>query len=692
MATRLLPWLPAAVVAALVARVALSAVLEKAGHPAVPLDDAFIHFQYAKRLAHGRFFSYVDGDGFSSGATSLLWPALLAPLYALGLRDLSIIWGAWFFGWAALVALAVETYRLSTKLTGRGAALGAGAMVLAFGGYVWCASSGMEVTLLAWWLARTGRLAADWGERAEAERSARQAWELALLGLLGPLVRPEGALASAIAAAALVGFPAPKAIWRLPARALALVPLVGPAIPAALNVALTGHAASSTTLVKWLPANPYYADVRVLGHAIAENLRTFYWTLLDGREWSAVFVPAGARPVAIAALWSIPVAGWTSKRPWRAAIVLALALGMLLPTTYLSFLWNRLRYLWPFAFAWFVGAACAARVLGEVAALVRPRWVAIGPVLAGLCAGALASHLSWTIDDLATSAAAVDKQQVALGRWAATALPADARIGVNDTGAIAYVSDRRTFDVVGLTTPGEARYWVAGAGSRFEHYERLAKTDRSTLPTHFIVYPNWMACDAVLGEQLHEATVTDQTILGGTTMIAYAAKWDLVGSGDAPAEAPNGRLVDELDVADLESESAHAYEVAAQSELDDVTVVHEDGARTLAEGVRQKRTVDRFVAHLPRGVATTVVARLSAPAATELAVTAGGVKLAKVPVPESEWTEVRFVVPASAASERTAIEVAAPPGATFGSMHYWFHADEGTDAASVTLPRADPAH
>lgn len=50
---------------------------------------------------------------------------------------------------------------------------------------------------------------------------------------------------------------------------------------------------------------------------------------------------------------------------------------------------------------------------------------------------------------------------------------------------------RRTFDVVGLTTRSEPRYWAAGAGSRFEHYEHMP---RAELPTHFIVYPGGWPC------------------------------------------------------------------------------------------------------------------------------------------------------------------------------------------------------
>src|SRR6266516_835546 len=101
LARRILPYAPVTLLTAFLAAYTIRGVLAKCGHPAVPLDDAFIHFQYAKRLASGHFFSYVDGEGYSSGATSLLWPMLLAPLYLVGLRDLSIIWGAWFFGFVA---------------------------------------------------------------------------------------------------------------------------------------------------------------------------------------------------------------------------------------------------------------------------------------------------------------------------------------------------------------------------------------------------------------------------------------------------------------------------------------------------------------------------------------------------------------------------------------------------------------
>src|SRR4051812_35386281 len=85
---RWLPYAPVTLATGCLAAYAVHGILARSGHPAVPLDDAFIHFQYAKRLASGHFYSFVEGEGYSSGATSLLWPLVLAPLYLVGLREL----------------------------------------------------------------------------------------------------------------------------------------------------------------------------------------------------------------------------------------------------------------------------------------------------------------------------------------------------------------------------------------------------------------------------------------------------------------------------------------------------------------------------------------------------------------------------------------------------------------------------
>ncbi len=352
-----------------------------------------------------------------------------------------------------------------------------------------------------------------------------------ILGLVAPLVRPEGALASLMIAVALA-----IGLRRAPParRLLAFAPLAGPLLVPLLDLALVGHAASSTTQVKWMIGNPYSSVDSVLA-AVGLNVSFLVTNLLDGGDWTVIFLPEHASVPILLGLIALPIAGARRRVPLHALFAGMVALGSLVPCTYATFLWNRVRYLWPFAGGWFVLLGCLAREAGDLARLFRPRLTAVTPLLAGGFAAALGVRLPWAIRNLAQSASAIRRQQVALGRWAAAELPADARIGVNDTGAIAYLSGRRTFNVVGLTTEGEARYWVAGAGSRFEHYERLPAARR---PTHFIVYPQWMACPPVLGALLHEATVVDQSILGGVTMEAHEARWDLLGSGALPASPP----------------------------------------------------------------------------------------------------------------------------------------------------------
>lgn len=684
---RVLPYVPALITSAFIGAASIRSILARAGGPAVPLDDAFIHFQYARRLAEGDFFAYVAGEGYTTGATSLLWPILLAPFHALGLRDVSLIYAAWLLGTLAHAALAVEAARLTERLAGRAAAIGAGAMCAAFGAFAWFAWSGMETIPFAWLLLRTARAGAAWGDNPRARTPAAHT-QLIALGLLAPLLRPEGALASLLAAAALGLRPRGP---RVSSRLVALLPLAGPLIPPLLHLAFAGHAASSTATVKWLWGNPSYPGAAFTS-AVLDNLQLLTTNVLDGGDWTSIFLPEGSAAPIVAGLGATAYAGWKRRAPFHAAFVLAVALGALVTCTYLSFLWNRVRYLWPFAGAWFVMLACLARLIGDLARQVQPSLTFVTPLCTGLFAGALATRLPFSVRDLAQSAHAIDRQQVALGRWAAENLPPSALIGVNDTGAIAYLSGRRTFDVVGLTTEGEARYWVAGAGSRFEHYEKMP---RDRLPTHFIVYPHWMACEAMLGDALHEATVVDQSILGGDTMVVYEARLDALGSGESPARAPGGAtLVDAVDVSDLESEAAHGYALFGGQDQENQAVLQQaprseevaeepsGGAvegeapvpSLMADGGRFDRSRDRFTARLPAGTQVRLVMRVASDEPVDLSVRAGGRGVGLVSIPGGPWVERTVDLPAEVVAEQTEIDVVAHGEAQFHAFHYWFYA------------------
>ncbi len=688
------PYAPATIWSAALGWMCIRTILAKTeGRPAVPLDDSFIHFQYARRFAEGHPFTFTEGGGFSSGATSFIWPILLAPFHLLGARGLTIIWAAWLLGALLHAATAVETTRLAAPLVGRGAGIAAGVMAAVFGAFAWFAWSGMETIGLAWALVRTVRVASEWTELAPHERTLRRGlWTVGGMGFLAPLFRPEGLVAALIAALVLAVWPArPEGsldsrrdlrMARLGLRALPIVPLVGVLLVPIIHLVLTGHAGSSTTSVKWLVGNPYYFGSR-LWSAIGGNLALMRDDLFVGGTFTAIFIPRWSLvPLAL----GVPALVWLAsiEKKWtRMVFIVGLALATLITATYLTMLWNRVRYIYPFAPAWFILVAAAASATGRLV----ERWfpagtgAAVGAVLGGVYAGALADKLPWAIEDLATSAAAIDGQQVKLGLWARDSLPRDARIGVNDTGAIAYLSQRPTFDVVGLTTEGEARYWVAGAGARFEHYERMP---REALPTHFIVYAEWMALWAVLGEELHHATVIDQSILGGQTKTAFVARWDALGSGalptapaagDGPSGAGPSKLVAELDVADLESEARARYFGFDGWDADCKAILADEEGARVADGGRFRRSADAFTVDLPAGSPIRMTMRMSNDEAVTLKVRAGGRDVGDVEMPAGEWVERTIALPAGA-SGATPIEVRAAGAGTFGSLHYWFFATE----------------
>ncbi len=646
-----------AAVVGVLAFIALRSVLSaNGGEPAVPLDDAYIHFQYARSFWEGRGFAFTEGSIPAPGATSLLWPAALALFYGLGLRAENVIWAAWLLGFVSLGFLGHETRRICDRLLSRDGGLAAEGMVYAFGGFLWFAASGMEVVPLAFVLARSVRRAAEWLEAGETRGSPR---ELIVLAFVGPLLRPEGALATLFVAVTLAFTLAGKR------RAFAALALSGAFVPMLVNWLGTGRAGTTTATVKWLPLNPYHQGP-ALWAAVSYNVELLFGTLLDGRVWSAVFLPQGSALL----LWLAPPAlvFFAFKRGvrGRALLVLAFACGMLLPATYDSFLWNRLRYLWPFMPAWFVGVAALAELVGRALGSFDAKLVRVRLLVSGVAIGGLLDHLPFTISDLSTSAHAISAQQVALGRWAAGALPEKAVLGVNDTGAIAYYSGRRVFDVVGLTTLGEGRYWVAGSGSRFEHYERLP---RAALPSDFIVYPEWFALPELFGEYHTARSVPGATILGGETMVAYTADYGALGTGAHPRGVHGTcRPTDEVDTADLESEARAEYALFDATAADNVVQTHEG----ISDGGRKRRVLDRFSVVLPAN--GKLVARLAAESADTVTFRSGARELARFALTGAPFEEVAFRLPSTPPSgaSKTSVEVVAESG-TFASFHYWLY-------------------
>jgi len=116
------------------------------GQGGVPLDDAWIHFQFARNLARGDGLSFNPGQP-TSGSTAPLWTLLLAAVYFVG-GEFPI--AGQLLSAACFLAALAATYALGKRLTGnRWAAWLASVVVATNGRMVWAGLSALETCLFA---------------------------------------------------------------------------------------------------------------------------------------------------------------------------------------------------------------------------------------------------------------------------------------------------------------------------------------------------------------------------------------------------------------------------------------------------------------------------------------------------------------------------------------------------------------
>lgn len=230
------------------------------GEWSAPLDDVFIHFDYARATARGHPFEWTDGNGYSSGNTSLTYPFVLAAGWLAGFtgRDL--------MKWAAIVAMVsvFGTLLAARRLFiehpkddwGRASSYLLPPVFLGVGALDWSLWSGMEVSFfLATWA-----IALVCWQRLERTGSSRDAWLLGLAGALMVTTRPEASLTVGV-----FGLAAAAVVRRRDGTRRALWLLVRAGLPGGVmlvlqsiaNKAFTGEWSANGAIVKLALNNPY---------------------------------------------------------------------------------------------------------------------------------------------------------------------------------------------------------------------------------------------------------------------------------------------------------------------------------------------------------------------------------------------------------------------------------------------------
>jgi hypothetical protein len=554
---------PRRVARAAIAAIALAAIAIAWGFAAtalrttrpmgLPLDDSYIFLTYARQIGRGEPFSYVPGGGYSAGATGVLWPIVLAPLWALGARGHALVWATFVASVALYAATALGVFRVVRRIAGVLPGGLAAAIALVIPAFAWGALSGMEIAL-------TSALAvAMIAQLATLPATGPPPARLALCLAAVMLSRPEPALIAALVIAV-------AAIGRLRRRELGaalwwLAPLAPVALWLCANRMLAGHWLPNPAQVKSLVAQPGF-DVSDWPRTVAR----LTWRALRGLAWDAAGPLPWPRVVAL--LWligAVRIAAWARReRRWLAgAVIVASPLVVIVAVIASSGLWNFQNYRC-IAPAFPLIAITAGCALGPLAALAaRPRLrrlhaVAAVAVGGGLIAAALRplEADAWLF---AQGVADTNAQTVAVGEYLHRKLPA-ARVVVHDAGAIAYYFDGEIYDLVGLVSHEPLGVVNHGPGARFELLERLAEARF----THFAVYPGWLGTTEFYGEDLYHTPLRPRfqprRLAGDVDLQVIAANWDHAGSGERPLHDHSGwAIVDRIDIADLESEAAHGW-------------------------------------------------------------------------------------------------------------------------------------
>ncbi len=538
------------------------------GQVIMPLDDAYIHFQYAHQIAVGQPYVYNPGLPPTSGATSFLYPYILALGDLLGFRGLNL--GLWAMGIGA-VALAISAwlvYRIVRLCSPDWLAL-IFAVGFALDGWIeWHFMSGMETGLAILLLLLTLFAVLD------------RRFRLSVIAMtLLALIRPEGGLLAAIAAGIvllqnLLDVPV-KGKWGVPRLwlwrrewLLLLIPVLAVGVQPLVNLLLTGSAVASGNAAKSL-FGIVGAD---FGTIIGRVLANF------GRMWREFLIQYGYVFASALIGWSVMIV----RKRWR-LIGVMIALWLLAGTAAISTLdtafWHFKRYQMPLIALFFPLAGWGWTFVYQQGRRWLPRLtrrqvvpaLVVVAVIVGASISAVLTNTVQFLSNYALNVGYVVSQPLQMARWLAANTLDDARIAVHDVGMMRYMGGRTTIDIVGLTTPGAAGYWRNGPGSVGEFIERARPDTIASYGEGHGLGLGYLQHTDLYAETLASYTVNldpvNNVALAAPTQGIYRPDWTTVDRASDVIMLPRITpyldgltLVDQIDVADVEFEAEHDYQ------------------------------------------------------------------------------------------------------------------------------------
>lgn len=544
-------WLTYAAAAVAVAFL-VSMLYATEGHFVPQLADLYLVCQYARAFAEGHPFQYNAGDPPSTGATSLLFTAVLGIADRLGFRGERLV-GVAILGGAGCYVFTVRlAHRLATRLGSPGEALLSGALVVLSGPVVWAFLYGSDIAafmLLFLWL--TERLFAG------------SLGGVTVAATLLALTRPEGLpIALALAGAS-------PWLWRQePRRRWLIAPVATGVGILGLNRILTAHWVGTSVAEKALLVNYSFPDTLALvSEYLVDVLRGillgFYPSAIPigfAKGWGPYYFPPLALLLVLLAMVGLDTERRRIAAFWVA--IVAVVVVFVSPTVYMGVQYNR--YLvWAFpAVHVFVGlglGAAARHVARDDGALAR-RLFTTGAGLVLLFGALSTARFAALYGDQAGD---VYRRDVAAAQWISRHLPPGATIA-NLATSVEYLTGHRSLNLHGVTSP--SFFGNRPAERELGVFEALGRLEPAERP-EFLITTNDTHESSPTMQELVAGPPLFQTSSFGDEIVIYRMRFDMLGKNrrlhsPAAIEQVGGRrLRDQLNIGDSRDERAHRYSV-----------------------------------------------------------------------------------------------------------------------------------
>lgn len=543
----------------------ISMVATTGGHLAAPLDDTYFHFQTAKNISRGRIFQYSGDAGFVSGTTSILYPFLLAPFFWLGFAGVKILLVTWGLGVLFLFLTSLAAFHAGKEMISEKCGLLAAILILLNGHIMWHFFSGMETGFLTFLIITA---LWQWILWRKTEKGRFLVFSFILFTLVS-LTRPEGSIILGLIFL-MTFIPAYRIYGKKYLLSLtAFIPFL---LYMILLYVKTGGFETSGMIAKTVSCGPYYSFFEKVAK-LADNFAFIiygYYRNLSPNYFSDLgmspLFPAGSLypfllfpPFALLlALFGV-VSGTIKDREKEKKIItlvpaVILFSGLCLVTNSEVYNAHYFRYLIPFQPLFLLLVAAGLWNLSRLPKKPNLKIFSTGAVILVLISIPSLFYWAWLYGESTND---IFQQHRRTSWWLKDHTPEDSIIGITEAGVIAYFSERRIYDFVGLGTPDQAIHWRHGLGSAYERLENLPPED---LPDYIVSYPFLWGDPDFLGKQIYCAPLRSNVTTMGYNFAVFEQSWENLNSGKLPVNSPEGLVLkDKLDVADLKSEKDHDY-------------------------------------------------------------------------------------------------------------------------------------